>query len=126
MSGVDLQELEEVKRLVARGLQVGVLTYGEIATATADLDLEDTDVEELHGVFERCEIELIEELDPAAAGPVLDRAPEKRSRRKAAVDLEPEGTTDGLQLFMKGIGRVRLLTAQEEVDLAKRIERGSL
>ena len=35
------------------------------------------------------------------------------------------GTTDGLQLFLKGIGKVRLLTAQEEVELAKRIERGS-
>jgi Sigma-70, region 4/Sigma-70 factor, region 1.1 len=67
MSGADLQELEQVKGLIARGLQVGVLTYAEIATATAELGLEDTDVEELHGVFERCEIELIEEIDPAAA-----------------------------------------------------------
>ena len=33
-------------------------------------------------------------------------------------------TTDSLQLFLKDIGKVRLLTAQEEVDLAKRIERG--
>ncbi|MGO9820004.1 MAG: RNA polymerase sigma factor RpoD/SigA [Solirubrobacteraceae bacterium] len=35
-------------------------------------------------------------------------------------------TTDSLQLFLKGIGKVRLLTAQEEVDLAKRIERGDM
>ena len=56
---------------------------------------------------------------------MIERAPEKRARRKAPLDLEPEGTTDGLQLFLKGIGKVRLLTAQEEVDLAKRIERGS-
>jgi RNA polymerase primary sigma factor len=40
--------------------------------------------------------------------------------------LEPEGTTDGLELFLKDIGKVRLLTAQEEVELAKRIERGEL
>ena len=128
MSGADLQELEEVKGLIARGLQIGVLTYAEIATATAELGLEDTDVEELHGLFERCEIELIEEVDPATAASLLiERAPPKRTRRKAALELElePEGTTDGLQLFLKGIGKVRLLTAQEEVDLAKRIERGS-
>ena len=126
MSGADLQELEEVKGLVARGLQIGVLTYAEIATATAELGLEDTDVEELHGLFERCEIELIEELDPAtAANLIIERAPARRARRKAALDLEPEGTTDGLQLFLKGIGKVRLLTANEEVALAKRIERGS-
>src|SRR5436305_378390 len=127
MSEADLQELEEVKGLIARGLQVGVLTYAEIATATAEFGLEESDVEELHGVFERCEIELIEEIDPAtAASLTIERAPEKRTRGKAPLDLRPESTTDGLQLFLKGIGKVRLLSAQEEVDLAKRIERGSL
>ena len=35
-------------------------------------------------------------------------------------------TTDSLQLFLKDVGKVRLLTAQEEVELAKRIERGDL
>jgi RNA polymerase primary sigma factor len=126
MSGADLQELEEVKGLIARGLQVGVLTYAEIVIATAELGLEDTDVEELHGLFEQCEIELIEEIDPATtASLMIERPPDKRTRRKAALSLEPEGTTDGLQLFLKGIGKVRLLTAQEEVVLSKRIERGS-
>jgi RNA polymerase primary sigma factor len=127
MPGAELQELEEVKGLIARGLRFGVLTYAEIAGATAELGLEDSDVEELHGVFERCEIELVEEIDPAtAASLAIERAPDKRTRRKAPLDLEPEGTTDGLQLFLKGIGKVRLLTAQEEVKLAMRIERGSV
>jgi RNA polymerase primary sigma factor len=126
LSGTDFQELEEVKGLIARGLRVGVLTHGEIAAATVELDLEESDVEELHGVLERCEIELVEEIDPATAATLnVERAPDRRTRRKRPAHLEPEGTTDGLQLFLKGIGRVRLLTAEEEVDLAKRIERGS-
>jgi RNA polymerase primary sigma factor len=126
MSGPDLQELEEVKALIARGAQLGVLTYAEIASATAELGLEDIEVEELHGLFEHREIELIEEIDPAsAAALIVERGPDTRARRKAASNLEPEGTTDGLQLFLKGIGKVRLLTAQEEVDLSKQIERGS-
>ena len=126
MSATELQELEEVKGLVARGQQVGVLTYAEIATATAELDLDQTDVEELHAFLERAEIELVDELDPALAAAKVERAPDKRGQRKPkiAIDLEPEMTTDSLQLFLKGIGKVRLLTAQEEVDLAKRIERG--
>ncbi len=126
MSVAELQELEEVKGLITRGQQVGVLTYAEIETATAELGLDETDVEELHGLFERSEIELVEEIDPATAASLrIERAPEKRTRRKqAALDLKPEGTTDALQLFLKDIGKVRLLTAQEEVDLAKRIERG--
>jgi RNA polymerase primary sigma factor len=126
MSVADLQELEEVRGLVARGLQVGVLTYAEIATATAELGLEDSDVEELHDLFERCEIELVEDIDPALAASVtIGRAPGSRTRGKAPLDLKPEGTTDGLQLLLKDIGKGRLLSAQEEVDLAKRIERGS-
>jgi len=127
MSLAELQELEEVKGLIARGVQVGVLTYAEIVTAMAELGLEETDVEELHGLLERCEIEVVEDIDPATvAGLEIERAPEKRARGKVALDLRPEATTDGLQLFLKDIGKVRLLTAQEEVYLAKRIERGDV
>ena len=126
MSVADLHELEEVRGLIARGLQVGVLTHAEIATATGEVGFEETDVEELHGLFERCEIELVEEIDPATASLYVERAPGKRTRGKVPLDLEPEMTTDSLQLFLKDIGKVRLLTAQEEVALAKRIERGDL
>ena len=114
---------------MARGQQVGVLTYAEIVTAVAELDLDESDVEELHGFIEKSEIELVEELDPAiAAANEVERAPDKRGRRKpkAQLDLKPDMTTDSLQLFLKDIGKVRLLTAQEEVDLARRIERGDL
>jgi RNA polymerase primary sigma factor len=128
MSVADLQELEEIKGLVTRGQQLGVLTFAEISGAVAELDLDEADVEELHGFLERAEIELVEELDPAIAAADLERAPDKRGRRKpkTALDLKPDMTTDSLQLFLKDIGKVRLLTAQEEVDLAKRIERGDL
>ena len=128
MSIAELQELEEVKGLIARGQQVGVLTYAEISTAISEIDLDESDVEELHGFLEKSEIELVEEIDPAtAAASQIERAPDKRGRRKAkAADFKPDMTTDALQLFMKDIGKVRLLTAQEEVDLAKRIERGDL
>ena len=67
MSVTDLQELEEVKGLIARALEVGVLTYAEVATVTAEVGLEEGDVEELHGLFDRCDIELVEEIDPATA-----------------------------------------------------------
>jgi RNA polymerase primary sigma factor len=129
MSVAELQELEEVKGLVAKGQQVGVLSYAEIQGAVSELDMDEADMEELHGFLERSEIELVEDIDPAtAAGSEVERAPDKRGRRKAktALDLKPDMTTDSLQLFLKDIGKVRLLTAQEEVDLAKRIWRGDL
>ena len=127
MSVVELRELEEVKGLIAKGQRVGVLTYTEIATVTAGLDVDEADVEELHGFFERSEIELVEDIDPATAvANEVERAPDKRGRHKAKapLDLKADVTTDSLQLFLKDIGKTRLLTAQEEVDLAKCIERG--
>jgi RNA polymerase primary sigma factor len=128
MSVAELQELDEVKGLITRGQRVGVITHGEIATAIGELSLDEADIEELHGLFESFEIELVEEIDPATAASLnIERVADKRSQPKprTALDLKPDMTTDALQLFLKDIGRVRLLTAQEEVDLAKRIERGS-
>src|SRR6476469_8871244 len=103
MSVVELQELEEIKGLVTKGQLTGVLTYAEIAGAVAEIDL------------------------AVQADNAVERAPDKRrARKKTAIDLKPDMTTDSLQLFLKDIGKVRLLTAQEEVELAKRIERGDL
>src|SRR3954451_14190230 len=125
MSVVDLQELEEVKGLLLKGQTVGVLTFAEVAGAVSELDMDEADMEELHGFLERSEFELVEEIDPAVAAAQEERAVDKRSRRKKnpALDLRPDMTTDSLQLFLKDIGKVRLLTAQEEVDLARRVER---
>jgi RNA polymerase primary sigma factor len=103
----ELQELEEIKGLVNRGQQLGVLTYAEIAGAVSELDLDEADVEELHGFLERAEIELVEEVDPALAAAEVERAPDKRGRRKAktALDLKPDMTTDSLQLFSRTSAR---------------------
>jgi RNA polymerase primary sigma factor len=126
----ELHELDEVKMLVARGQEAGLLTFGQIATALAEVELEEGDIEEVHLVLERAEIELVEDDHPFAQGakPLAPEPKTSRSRRKASptLDLRPDMTTDSLQLFLKDIGKVRLLTAQEEVDLAKRIERGDL
>ena len=124
----EIQELEEVKTLVTRGQQLGVLTFGDVATAVSEVELDESDVEDLYGHLEKAGIELVEDLDPAQkAAAENERSDGKRGRsRKKALDLKPDMTTDSLQLFLKDIGKVRLLTAAEEVELAKRIERGDL
>ncbi|HEY6672118.1 MAG TPA: sigma-70 family RNA polymerase sigma factor [Solirubrobacterales bacterium] len=124
----ELQELEEVKTLVTKGHQLGVLTLGDVATAVSEVELDESDVEDLYGHLEKNGIELVEDLDPAQkAAAENERADGKRGRkRQKALDLKPDMTTDSLQLFLKDIGKFRLLTAAEEVELAKRIERGDL
>ncbi|MEJ7789618.1 MAG: RNA polymerase sigma factor region1.1 domain-containing protein, partial [Thermoleophilaceae bacterium] len=97
MSVAELQELEEVKLLLTKGQTAGVLTYAEVATALAEVDLDDGDIEDLHQHFEKSEIELVEEIDPAVAASQVERAPDKRTRRKkATIDLKPDMTTDSL------------------------------
>src|SRR2546421_3415211 len=125
----EIQELDEVKGLVVKGQQDGVISYGEVATAVSEVDLDESDIEELYAYLERQGVELVEDVDPAqAAAPAADAESDKRGKRRkpTALDLKPDMTTDSLQLFLKDIGKVRLLTAQEEVELAKRIERGDL
>ncbi|MEA2482807.1 MAG: polymerase primary sigma factor, partial [Thermoleophilaceae bacterium] len=60
----ELHELDEVKMLVARGQEAGLLTFGQIATALAEVELEEGDIEEVHLVLERAEIELVEDDHP--------------------------------------------------------------
>jgi RNA polymerase primary sigma factor len=127
MSVADLQELDEIKALLDRGQRVGVLSYLEVAAAVSELTLDEAELEELHCVLERAEIELVEDLDRALGPGDHRHEPDTRVRQAStALDLKPDRTTDSLQLFLKDIGKARLLSAPEEVDLAKRIERGDL
>jgi RNA polymerase primary sigma factor len=125
----ELQELEEVKNLVTKGQAEGVIAYGDVATALREVDVDEGDIEELYGFLESQGVELVDDVDPAQKpDPSVQPADGKRGKRRKSptLDLKPDMTTDSLQLFLKDIGKVRLLTAQEEVDLAKRIERGDL
>jgi RNA polymerase primary sigma factor len=127
MQTSELEELDEVKVLISHGQRVGVITYAQVVLAVAEHDLDEVAVQELHGVLEDRGIELVDEIDAAAPTSAnLELAAEKRTGPGAALDLKPDMTTDSLQLFLRNIGKTRLLTAQEEVALAKRIERGEL
>ena len=55
-----------------------MLTYAEVATALSEVDLDEGDIEELHGYFEKSEIELVED-DPTHSEPQVERAVDRRS-----------------------------------------------
>ena len=101
---------DDAKALVRQGQEAGFLTHEEIAVALGD-DLEPVQLDEFYGLLEELHIEVVASEGEADTG--LDLQPETR-----------EVSTDALQLFLKDIGRVPLLTAAQEVELAKRIERG--
>jgi RNA polymerase primary sigma factor len=105
---VDLLETDETKALLEAGREHGHLSADEIAAALDELDLEPAQIDDFYHALEELQIEVV--------------AAEKEEEPQAA---EPrEVSTDALQLFLKEIGKVDLLTAAQEVELAKRIERG--
>jgi RNA polymerase primary sigma factor len=100
---------EDARALVRQGQEAGFLTHEEIALALGD-ELEPVQLDEFYSALEELNIEVMDEEEDAA---VLVLEPEAR-----------EISTDALQLFLKDIGKVPLLTAAQEVELAKLIERG--
>ena len=93
----------------------GVVDAAELEALQLDHELDDDAVEELRATLAAADVE-IEETAPAAD-----------ESASAGLDLRPVGVVrDSLQLFLNEIGQHPLLTASEEVALAKRIERGDL
>jgi RNA polymerase primary sigma factor len=106
---VDLLETDDAKALLEVGRENGHLSADEIAVALDELDLEPGQIDDFYHALEELQIEVV--------------APEAEEEEQPAEQAR-EVSTDALQLFLKDIGKVDLLTAAQEVELAKRIERG--
>ena len=104
----ELFELDETRQLLEAGRAAGKLRAEDIARALDELDLDTAQLDEFYAALEEQQIE------------VVDRDEETPEAEAVAAEV----STDTLQLFLKDIGRVPLLTAAQEVELAKRIERG--
>jgi RNA polymerase primary sigma factor len=126
MSTAELLEREGIGTLIEDARNVGVLRYAEVAQAGSELGLDEIDIEKLHCLLEDQGIELVEELEPGAAADTQGVLGARARRAETPLDLEPEITTDSLQLFLNTVGKVPLLTGPQEIALAKRIERGDL
>jgi len=107
----DVLETDEARGLLETGRENGSLSTEEISVALAELELDTAQIEEFYAALEELQIELV------------DSNAEEAEREEAAAEPR-EVSTDSLQLFLKDIGKVDLLTAAQEVELAKRIERG--
>jgi RNA polymerase primary sigma factor len=105
---------EDLRHLLDTAEQAGTVRHAELAEVLEPLELNEVEQEALQRELEQRGIDIVEE----------EKAPEK-----APEPLPPpvyETTTDALQLFLREAGRHPLLTAAQEVELAKRIERGDM
>ena len=109
---VDVLETDEAKLLLEAARESGSLSAEEIALAFDELELEAGQIDDFYHALEELHIEVVDGTEVVVEEEIV---PEQEPR---------EVSTDSLQLFLKDIGRVSLLTAPQEVELAKRIERG--
>lgn len=119
---------DEFRVLIERCRQTNIATLGEAMALANDLGLEGVEPEALRVMLEHADIDVLDEMDDQHDGEASwsEAVAKKTKTNKYAESPALEGTTDSLQLFLKEIGRVDLLTAAEEVQLARRIERGDM
>lgn len=114
------EKMKDIKReLIEKGKKKGVLTFKEISDAFEDIEVTPEEIERLYDVFEKESIELVEDLDKELE--------EIEVSKEELEDLSvPEGINidDHVKMYLKEIGKVNLLTPEEELSLAKRMADG--
>ncbi|HEY7708318.1 MAG TPA: sigma-70 family RNA polymerase sigma factor [Gaiellaceae bacterium] len=104
---------EDLRNLLEAAEQSGTVRHAELAELLEPLELNEMELEAFRRELEQRGIDVVEE----------ERQPEKAPEPPPVVY---ETTTDALQLFLREAGRHPLLTAAQEVELSKRIERGDM
>jgi RNA polymerase primary sigma factor len=128
-----ITEIDELRPLIAEGQERGFLTFEQIASCLEEVEVTKEQIIELHAFLEGEGIDVVgadgkpattegRRFEPA----VRDADKEPDAPRKPEIDLTVEPSLDSLRLYLRSIGKVELLTADREVALAKRIERGDL
>jgi RNA polymerase primary sigma factor len=127
-----LLESDQIRAIVEGAEEKGFIDPAQLEAFAAELELNDQEVEELTRELERTGLEIGQPAATTAVAVPAAEAPkqlEKEKQEEAAPEPEVaavaiSGSADSLQLFLADVGRHKLLTAAEEVMLAKRIERG--
>ena len=114
---------EKLNELYEYGKSKGTLTYKEIMDRLMEMDMEPDQLDKVLETLEALGVEVVSELDAKTPA-----EPEPIDESDSKLDLSvPEGISidDPVRMYLKEIGKVPLLTAEEEVEIAKKLESGT-
>ena len=119
-------DIEELRGLITLGRERGYLTFEQIAATLEEVEITKEQVSALHAHLVEHGVDVIAEGGVSAYKQQRNGNDSAGAPKKEELDLTVEPSLDSLRLYLRSIGRVDLLTAAQEVELAKRIERGDM